>query len=196
MARMSGAMGAALVLLAMASSAQAHFTQSLFSYSDCDGGPTDPLNVAFFGRAIAPSLAAARVERRLGWPDESGSTQYFKSHGGCIVMSGQRSLGFQDKHHLRFFFMPGTDRKGRRWIFSDAHRERKKFCGFENPISDAVYPEINGVSGFDQGAREVYAGFSDRYRGYLLGPNRRTFKQCTGELVGWNGVVYLFHLRS
>jgi hypothetical protein len=99
------------------------------------------------------------------------------------------------QHHTRFFKMPGRDRKNRLWVFGDAHRERKKFCGFSKPISDAVYKEINGVSGFDQGQREVYARFSEIYRGYLHVPNRRTFKQCTDERVSWNGLTYPFYVR-
>jgi hypothetical protein len=192
------ALAAALALGALGSlpgPAHAHFTQSLFSYSDCGEGPTDPLNVIFYGRRASADRVAAQVERRMGWDGESGSTQHFKSHGQCPEQAGQRNLGFQDKHHLRFFSMPGRDRKGRKVVFSDAHRERKKFCGVDKPVSDAVYPDYHGRSGFDQGQLEVYQGFKDRYRGSLRGPNRRTFTQCTGERVGWNGQVLLFSIR-
>lgn len=146
--------------------------------------------MAFFGRRASAGHVANVAERRLDWHGESGSTQSFKSHRRCIKQSGQRNLGFQDKHHLRFFKMPGRDRKKRQWVFSDAHRERKKFCGFKKPISDAVYPEIDGMSGFDKGAREVLDRFRDRRRATLRIPNRRTFTQCTDEKVGFNGVVY------
>jgi hypothetical protein len=175
--------------------ADAHFTQSLFTYSNCDEGPTDPMNVIFYGRRAFSGRVAQQVERRMGWDGESGSTQYFKSHGQCIEQRGQRNLGFWDKHHLRFFSMPGRDRKGRKVVFSDAHRERKKFCGATKPISDAVYPDYHGRSGFDQGQLEVYAGFKKRYRGSLRGPGRMTFTQCTGERVGWNGQVLMFSIR-
>ena len=192
------ALAAALALGTLGSlpgPADAHFTQSLFSYSDCGEGPTDPLNVAFYGRRASSGHVAQLVERRMGWTGESGSTQHFKSHGQCPEQRGQRNLGFWDKHHLRFFSMPGRDRKGRKWVFSDAHRERKKFCGVDKPVSDAVYPDYHGISGFDQGQNEVYAGFKNRYRKYLRGPNRITFKQCTGERVGWDGAVLLFSVR-
>lgn len=151
--------------------------------------------MAWYGPGATVARSVELVEQRLGWRGESGSNQYFRSHGRCIEVSEQRNLGFRDKHHTRFFKMPGRDRKNRLWVFGDAHRERKKFCGFSKPISDAVYKEINGVSGFDQGQREVYARFSEIYRGYLYVPNRRTFKQCTDERVSWNGLTYLFYVR-
>lgn len=178
-----------------ATEARAHFTQSFFSYSDCGKGPTDPLNVAFFGRRASAGHVANVAERRLDWHGESGSNQSFKTHGRCVKQSGQRNLGFRDKHHLRFFKMRGRDRKKRQWVFSDAHRERKKFCGFKKPISDAVYPEIDGMSGFDKGAREVLDRFRDRRRDTLRIPNRRTFTQCTDEKVGFNGAVYVFSIK-
>lgn len=185
--------GAVIAFAGTALGASAHFTQSLYTYSDCKRkSPSDPLNVAFFGRGAYPSYAAEAVESQLDWRSQQGSSQSFKSHGRCIKMSGQRNLGFWDKHHIRFFYMPDRDSKHRHWVFSDAHRERKKFCGFDDPLDDAVYENFEGRSGFDQGAAEVYGGLKKYARGTLTGPNKRTFNQCTGEKVKWNGTVYAF----
>ena len=175
--------------------AEAHLTFPVFTYSpDCSGGPKDPINVAFLGSDAVPAVVHNHVAHHANWKEQQGFNQAIKTHGGCHEMAEQASLGFKDKHHTRFFGNPDSPF----YTFGDAHRERKKACGDPPFLNDAVYPRYKGRSGFDYGAYEIYKAFqgtNHEYSGarkYNKGPNRRTFKQCTGEKVAWNGRVLLF----
>jgi hypothetical protein len=172
--------------------AEAHLTFPVFTYHpDCSGGPIDPINVAFLGSDAVPAVIHNHVAYHAGWKEQQGGNQAIKTHGGCHQMDEQASLGFKDKHHVRFFPNPDSPYD----TFGDAHRERKKFCP---KLKDAVYPRYKGRSGFDYGAYEIYKSFqgtNHEYSGsrkYNKGPNRRTFTQCTGEKVAWNGRTLLF----
>jgi hypothetical protein len=108
-----------------------------------------------------------------------------------------------------------TDAGNRVWT-GDAHRERftnDGDCGtrrFAPDGSHVVYKRINGRSGFDQGAAEIVGGMTrpapdstgtssnghsstsgphQRSR-VTKGPHYRTFRQCNGDVVGWQGRVH------
>jgi hypothetical protein len=178
--------------------ASAHFYQSWQTYggSSCSGNPVDPLNTLYFGPGSTNDPASV-LTTEVGWQAQHGTAQYFVTHGTCRKMGDQRSRGEKRKHHTRLFSMTDRTSRGNYAVFGDAHQERKKVCGFAKVglvfvpiVKDAVYKEINGVSGFDDGVREVIHRLDDYgnvRHGYHRGPNSRRFKQCTGDLVKWNG---------
>ena len=156
----------------------------MYSYSSCSGHPVDPLNIVWTGRHADGHNVARLVEKKAGWDGNTGTGQSFKSHGGCYAQKDQRNLGNVSKHHMRFFEMPEFS-YGSYYTFSDAHRERWKWCGWF--FNDAVYKSFHGRSGYDWEQREVHSYFPVRYDTYVRVPHRRRFKQCTGDLVPWNG---------
>lgn len=177
--------------------ASAHFERSKFTYrnSNCTSKHIDPLNVWWYRNSNAQAHAILEVDL-MGWHSQKGGTQYFSSHGFCREMAGQRNLGNKDKHHTRFFVMPGTTGRGNEVVFGDAHRERKIEC--QGDRKDAVYGRIHGRTGFDQGAKEIVQGMKARghtYGGYRKSGHRERFKQCNGRYVGWNGRTQVIGLK-
>lgn len=195
-----GAPSAVLCFVVLTLPASAHYTQSMFTYSDCNAQrPTDPLNLVLYGPLGGNSLNSRYAEfaRITGWLQAKGGKQYFRSHGGCYAQRTQRSLQAGDdvgdwKRHSRFFAMPGVEGHGWQVDFGDAHYERKVTCR-DGGKSDAVYPKYNSSgSGFDAAARNVAVAYDAR--GQYYGPayfrmdhQRQTYKQCNNQVVGWNG---------
>lgn len=193
-----GGVAAMVIAAALNERSAAHYTRSKYTYSSCSSSPVDPLNVHWVGRGARgkPKGVKRHVKRHMGWPDSSGSTQYFKSHGGCHRMRSQSSKGFIRKVHVRFFRIPGQcclrGRNGH-GTFGDAHRERLKTCGH------AVYRRTGGRTGFNWAQRKIIlefhlAGHPSAYT--TKTPMRRTFRQCTGEKVAHNRRLAVMLIRK
>lgn len=172
-----------LVSFTFGSSAEAHYDLPLYTDSgSCEGKRIDPINVVFYPKAGSTAhapYAANHVGKHVGWRSSSGGSQAVRTHG-CTGQGRQRNLGFRLKHHTRFFENPHDPQAS----FGDAHIERLKGCGH------AVYKTYEGRSGFDYAAGEIFNAFRGthhEYGSYAKRPQRRRFKQCTGEMVAWNG---------
>lgn len=189
--------------------ARGHYDSPVFTYKSCSGTQKalDPINVVLLGNNNLEAESAAGHIDHHGerWGEVRGSSQVTASHAQCSEQRLQRGLGFRKKVHYRLFPMNHTTTSGRDVWFADAHREyltNDGECGTRSVAPDGshvVYRNFRGISGFDYAALEVANKLGEgRHRkiNETKGPSRVTFKQCNGDIVGWNGRVYHFEVPN
>lgn len=175
------------------------------SNPDCDGSGTDPVNWAIYGDAAYWQNTSKLITDEVGWGDPPGPVSSMwlgTGGGGCFGADDQRKLGFRRGHHTRLWEAPELINQNY-WTVGDAHRERIVVdIGGCKPASDAVYPRIDGMTGFDAGVFEMQVGHGKhhglalRYKGAIHRPHRAHLKQCNGDRVGWNGAQLKFILNK
>lgn len=179
----------------------------------------DPISTVFLGQFADWGTVDDMIVNQVGWPDTTGSPPYFANgtkqwiknqSGTCTGMQTQRSLGFQNKHHTRLFqygmhadgtFSQAPD--GNYYVYADPHRDVKSYTGSCFGHFDHVPKRINGRSGFDQGALEIYQhqrsqGTAPFYTWSRKFPTwrHRTFRQCDGSYVGGDGYMNLYRVTG
>jgi hypothetical protein len=159
--------------------------------SSCSGRSyVDPVNWMLRGAAATADNSWQLIENKVGWDKHPfpGPSEQWLFTGHCHKQDHHNKLGRTSGHHTRDWQGDGLDSHGRYLTVGDAHRERFVVrCP-----NDAVYPHFNGSTGFDQGQNEMFRGLVARYIGNHRKPHKRRFKQCTGEVVAWNGVQDIF----
>ncbi len=68
-------------------------------YNSSCSSTKDPVNVGSQNASGASALAELLA---AGWSDSTGSTMWFKDHGSCVKMNGQRGTGFFSRYHARY----------------------------------------------------------------------------------------------
>lgn len=170
----------------------AHYNINYHTWGNCaDRNIVDPINIVFAGGSATFQTSSNIVRNEVGWEDQNTSSpQSIFDHSQCEAFDDARKLGTRRGHHTRLWQMNDRDRRGRLITVGDAHQERV----VASCPGDAVYENINGRSGFDDGAREVFDALRGRYGDYLKRPNRMRFNQCNGDEPGWNGRQLFFRV--
>lgn len=175
-----------------------------FRNSDCTT-PSDPINVVVLGPTATPEETAIHIRHHSPATGSGrGSAQYVSTHGHCIqTQAGAKGgAGSEGVYHSRVWQNAGDEYHEPRATFAPMHHERTVDCGKPYKV-DAVYkddPEYPGRSGFDGGAAKFYESW-DRNGGHRFErvdevPHKRTFQQCNGDKVGWNGRILYFRISS
>lgn len=170
-----------------------------FRDSSCST-PSDPINVVLVGDLATPENSAIHIrEHTPAGGSSSGGAQFISSHGRCFQTqaAAKGDRGSEGTYHSRIWQNAADEYHSPRATINPIHHERIVTCN--GRPNDAVFendPEYPGRGGFDGGAARFWEGFNrnDGHRQVQVDevPHKRTFKQCTGEVVGWNGRILWF----
>ena len=193
--------------------AGAHYDHSTYTFRDrtgstaetygaCSGPASDPVNFLQFGpQLINVAYAQEHVRHHTPWDGHnSPGAQAVQNHGVCYDQRG--SDGWSPSgapiRHTRYFqhgqTYHVTDAGNYVW-FQGAHIEH-----WACSINHAVYRSYQNRSGFDYAASRLADSFiSGRHQRsritYDRQAARRTFQQCNGAVVPWDGRVHHFESR-
>lgn len=199
-----------VLMVAMPSAASmAHYDHSTYTFRDrststtetygaCSGPASDPINFLQFGPQLTNAVYAQQhVRHHTPWDNHRGGAQTVQNHGTCYDQKG--SDGWTPSEgpirHTRYFqngqTYHVTDAGNYVW-YQGAHIEH-----WACSINHAVYRSYQNRSGFDYAASRLADSFiSGRHPRsritYDRQAARRTFKQCNGAVVPWDGRVHHF----
>jgi hypothetical protein len=177
------AVAAGLLLTAWSPApAGAHLNVSKYTRQDCGGGSShlvDPINVVFYDKRSTAGQVAKDLHDRVGWDDDSGSSQSFFTHGSCYGMDRQRAsnCGVCNRDHIRLFVNADADSRGNWYVIGDAHHDKVTTCGH---VAD-TYDDARGV------INEGWYGHFATHFAYW--GNTASMKQCTGRHTASDGNV-------
>jgi hypothetical protein len=188
----------ACLLVAGATSAEAHFSSSDFSHASGSGcaHKVDPVTIVFLGfSAYADThghswrtwdLINGMPDPDHDWANTNASTQLASSHSVCTEMERQSATGCGTctRYHIRLNQTHHPDLNGRYETVGTAHYEIDAGCGHVVPYN-----------GFDLGRGHVKNDWLSAYGSGKLWKtenwgNSDMIRQCDGQFSGSSGQVY------
>lgn len=171
-------------------SARAHFsTSGKYSHSTdaCTSSTNrvDPVMNVFYDEAYAPNAVGNHIQHHTGWSNQSGSSQWYKTHAnptrcGKNASESQRAsaCGNCDRTHIRFKQTYHGDSTWGITALGTPHEEVWVSCGHA-----VTYPY-----GFQNGRTRIYNNMvysgGHRFAGSKNWGNTATMKQCNNYWVG------------
>jgi hypothetical protein len=192
----------AILSLAGATSASAHFNSGQYTHNGCPGLDTnrvDPLNIVFYNWGTWGRVTDS-LQWHMGWTNDGGTTQYFVDHSSCYQMITQRASGSvtSSRFHVRLHPIHFDNVLG--WTtVGDAHHE-DIVTGFSGcwPAGHAVDSNGSQGSGFDQGRQQIRVALQNGGHSWYSNfwGNTQNFKQCDSDWARSDGYTVFVNMHQ